>query len=1100
MSTASAPIASIMSATPDASATPPIQPAHPLGNTPIDEVLRSILDNLTTVTTGNQATRTQLTAPIQPLNRREVAGLLHRMLLAHQREYFTPTIPAAGVLSSANTLEFPMQYFFGLPLQSGVFINATLAQQRSHEAEPTAVHGSMIYLFVPQNPVFQHPTPPIDGPDHQGEPTATTTALVPTNTDMDIELEDRRTDPLTPPGLERNVHLPEVVDSDEDGLGSVDEQADDTHSAAAEEDMELKYPTPTPSPKQAALDFIRSTAFRTPSPISQEGSSMEWAVEDEGKTQDEAGEDLPSQVSDESAMSLSHGELHNNTHLVHRPPSQYGARKPQLILTRGRPMMRTLPTIPESSRKRSRSADGSETESLLDTNDTAQELTSALNYTFTQNSELNTQTSSPDVMPAFKRSRPDDLLEGQSSPTSVSRFTDTGFQQTGLEKGITGQRELEQTPETVEERTVNPADLNCSPNITVSVETTVTQTCKPLPPPTNIDLPHTLTPMQTDHLVEDTQGTSEEWSRYLQFMLQDEDLSKLRAELTGMLEHLEVPEWTTSSPFPTRTATPALSETDIPLSTTHSTSSEESLLFSKPSNPNSPVLHAEGIEASGPVVPQETSAPETSLETETQDKDTDQNEEQSPPDTQSTKEDDDSEMPGLESQSASADGEDEESTSTSEYSSPEPLPAPHRTPTIDPRIDFAKVNRHAYMMFNILLKLKDSHPGQSFVEVQTDCPDIWGFNDAYSTFILPMGVPIPPTTRLPLFSAKPPVGHPLTRLVGGDWAQRAQVTFKYAGPVDNHPLQRFDNALVDELDTSYGVWFDDGDLEIARRITRLCTSMHKEQITPEMWDFEYQGTTYSAMQRSLRTVNGVVFPPGVELIRRTHKCASTMDPQTITTATESFPSGDVLKPQEYEAAFGSNPWVTHYASPYMNGRPNWMFNPWVPYITYLRKARMETKFIIQSVAQYLLKSNIAKGTVDHNMQVLTADTRHYFYFHCHIFRYLDPEKVQLLELHQEMFFSMKKKTSFSTTLPAYLRLWDKDVLPMPFDIFVKAAYTANILCHPFFTTNYWSQISTTMGMASADLLFGVRKIGDMGFATEALCEHQSQTNMTVFKA
>ncbi|KAF4608086.1 hypothetical protein EYR40_000430 [Pleurotus pulmonarius] len=804
MSTASAPIASIMSATPDASATPPIQPAHPLGNTPIDEVLRSILDNLTAVTTGNQATRTQLTAPIQPLNRREVAGLLHRMLLAHQREYFTPTIPAAGVLSSANTLEFPMQYLFGLPLQSGIFINATLAQQGSHEAKPTAVHGSMIYLFVPQNPVFQHPTPPIDGPDHQGEPTATTTALVPTNTDMDIELEDRRTDPLTPPGLERNVRLPEVVDSDEDGLGSVDEQADDTHSAAAEEDMELKYPTPTPSPKQAALDFIRSTAFRTPSPVSQEGSSMEWAVEDEGKTQDEAGEDLPSQVPDESATSLSHGELHNNTHLVHRPPSQY--------------------------------------------------------------------------------------------------------------------------------------------------------------------------------------------------------------------EHLEVPQWTTSSPFPTRTATPALSGTDIPLSTTHSTSSEESLLFSKPSNPNSPVLHAEGIEASGPVVPQETSAPETSLETETQDKDTDQNEEQSPPDTQSTKEDDDSEMPGLESQSASADGEDEESTSTSEYSSPEPLPAPHRTPTIDPRIDFAKVNCHAYMMFNILLKLKDSHPGQSFVEVQTDCPDIWGFNDAYSTFILPMGVPIPPTTRLPLFSAKPPVGHPLTRLVGGDWAQRAQVTFKYAGPVDNHPLQRFDNALVDELDTSYGVWFDDGDLEIARRITRLCTSMHKEQITPEMWDFEYQGTTYSAMQS--QTLPKALWITTCKFSQQTH------DTTSIFTA--------------------------------------------IFFATLTLKWYCFTKGFKQ----------IANTSIT---EILV-------------------QKVQLLELHQEMFFSMKKKTSFSTTLPAYLRLWDKDVLPMPFDIFVKAAYTANILCHPFFTTNYWSQISTTMGMASADLLFGARKIGDMGFATEALCEHQSQTNMTVFKA
>ncbi|KAF4574597.1 hypothetical protein EYR36_005945 [Pleurotus pulmonarius] len=200
MSTASAPTALVMSATPDASATPSISPAHPLGNTPIDEVLCSILDNLTAVTTGNQATHTQLTAPIQPLNHCEVAGLLHQMLLAYQREYFTPIIPAAGVLLLANALEFPMQYFFGLPLQSGVFINATLAQQHSHEAEPTAIHGSMIYIFVPQNPVLQHP--------------------------------------------KRNTRLPEVVDPDKDGLGSDEEQLDDTHSVAAEEDMKLKYLMP----------------------------------------------------------------------------------------------------------------------------------------------------------------------------------------------------------------------------------------------------------------------------------------------------------------------------------------------------------------------------------------------------------------------------------------------------------------------------------------------------------------------------------------------------------------------------------------------------------------------------------------------------------------------------------------------------------------------------------------------------------------------------------------------------------------------------------------------------------------------------------------
>lgn len=213
--------------------------------------------------------------------------------------------------------------------------------------------------------------------------------------------------------------------------------------------------------------------------------------------------------------------------------------------------------------------------------------------------------------------------------------------------------------------------------------------------------------------------------------------------------------------------------------------------------------------------------------------------------------------------------------------------------------------------------------------------------------------------------------------------------------MDNHPPQTYDNAYTDELDDSYGVWKNDGDLKISQRIIRLCTLVHQEILTPEMWDFEHHGTTYETMQESLRTVHNQVLPAGVHLMRRTHRCSTTMDPQIINPQVEPFPSGDILKPKEYEAAFGRNPWVTHFSSPYSYGRPNWMFNPWVPYITYLRKARMEIKFILQSIAQYLLKSPTARGTLESFS--LPADTQHYFYFHCYIFRFLDPDVVLLFQ-------------------------------------------------------------------------------------------------------
>ncbi|KAF9494824.1 hypothetical protein BDN71DRAFT_1431453 [Pleurotus eryngii] len=1028
------------------------------------------------------------------------------MLQAHQQEYFNPTTPASSVILSPNALEFPLQQFFGLCLHSGMFFNTTLAQQHTPDAEPTAIHGSLIYMPVPQHPLIYQPIvqklayadqeisgTPTDGPDHQEEPTASLSDSVIMQYTTGINSEDRCIDLLMPPGLVRQIPLPEVMGS-ADSSGSEAQEQLPGDAGLVEEEMELQYP----SPKQDALNFIHTTAFRSPSPTSETISTMDWAQEEaisETQTAHSTIENSNLHVPAVSLTVLSPHELNENKHLIHGPPTQYGARKPYILLTRGWPIMRTLSPVKECSLKHSQSAE-SELESISNPNEAAEELSSALNYAFTQNAQVNSSAqSSLDAMPALKWSCPDDFSEGQSSSLSVSHLADTGLQPTGVaERGTMESRDLEQGHEARENMAVNPANLvyNHSPNITVFVETTVTQSFKTLTQPP-IDLPETptlpckaltQTPMNLPEISaltnEDlaphgTQGHPPEWSRYLQSMLFDETLLQVHSELTDMLGQRETPEWTTASPFPTRVPTPSLSETSISLSTTHSASSEESLLFTKPSASESPVIHVKGIEASGPLASSQSLNQEIPLGAGMEDYQAD-DEKIAPPETQdSDKDEEDSEMPDLISEATSEDIADESSTSSSEYSPPGcpnalPIAPPILVPRLDPRVDFAKANWHAHTMFNILLKLGDSHPSQSFVEVQTDCPDIWGFNDADGTIIIPAGAPLPPTTLLPIFSTKPPVGHPLTWLVGGDWTQQARVSFKYTGPVDNQPPQSYDNAYTDELDNSYGVWKNDGDLEISQHIIWLCTSVHQEILTPEMWDFEHHGTTYETMQESLRTIHNQVLPTGVHLMRKTHRCSTMMDPQIINPQVEPFPSGDILKPEEYEAAFGRNPWVTHFSSPFSYGKPNWMFNPWLPYITYLHKARMETKFILQVFKQIANTS----WSWTHKL------------------------KTQHLALHPRMFFSMMKKMDFSIKHLTFLQLWDRVALLMPSVIFASVHSITKALYAHYWFTKCWNQTSILMEMVSAGLWYGVKKIGETEFTTKELYDCRFLFNSIVF--
>lgn len=161
-----------------------------------------------------------------------------------------------------------------------------------------------------------------------------------------------------------------------------------------------------------------------------------------------------------------------------------------------------------------------------------------------------------------------------------------------------------------------------------------------------------------------------------------------------------------------------------------------------------------------------------------------------------------------------------------------------RTKTQDPTTHFFphQLPDHQYRKLAAVFSTPhDLFPRRSMIEIVTDRPDPWDYNDATSTIVQAIGIPLERTTCTAQFTQKPPPDHLFWR---NDHTRfdRIRTWTRYNGYFDNHPLLVVQNALTplhdDHLD-----WLDDGDQDLAQVVVDLCEAARQGIIKPGHWDF-----------------------------------------------------------------------------------------------------------------------------------------------------------------------------------------------------------------------------------------------------------------------
>ncbi|KAF4563949.1 hypothetical protein EYR36_003195 [Pleurotus pulmonarius] len=129
----------------------------------------------------------------------------------------------------------------------------------------------------------------------------------------------------------------------------------------------------------------------------------------------------------------------------------------------------------------------------------------------------------------------------------------------------------------------------------------------------------------------------------------------------------------------------------------------------------------------------------------------------------------------------------------------------------------------------------DLFPRRTMIEIVTDRPDPWDYNDATSTIVQPIGVPLERTICTAQFTREPPPDHPFWR-DNHTRFDRIRTWTRYNGYFDNHPLLVVRNALT-PLHDDHLEWLDDGDQDLAQVVVDLCEAARQGIIKPGHWDF-----------------------------------------------------------------------------------------------------------------------------------------------------------------------------------------------------------------------------------------------------------------------
>ena len=244
----------------------------------------------------------------------------------------------------------------------------------------------------------------------------------------------------------------------------------------------------------------------------------------------------------------------------------------------------------------------------------------------------------------------------------------------------------------------------------------------------------------------------------------------------------------------------------------------------------------------------------------------------------------------------------------------------------------------------------------------------------------------------------PPNGHPL-------WCDKFDHV-KHSHPVfdfdensgiDLHPLPLNTTRPTFYITDSTEEHFTFGSLE--EPFIVMCMLFDRNIVTSEDWQKYPTNTLTLAIRKQLdeeymrwrgdrhgKTYNpqAIDYPPGI--------------PQNFFTRID-HPSQwncQELGPSEIGSWYDS-----HYSHPFENDNDRIAYNPWNPKILVLRKARIYAEEGMRRLAQFMVLPQI-REFVDNFPK--GNPTTHYFYHHCHIFRYieaLNPHLIQTLGFNAE---------------------------------------------------------------------------------------------------
>jgi hypothetical protein len=305
-----------------------------------------------------------------------------------------------------------------------------------------------------------------------------------------------------------------------------------------------------------------------------------------------------------------------------------------------------------------------------------------------------------------------------------------------------------------------------------------------------------------------------------------------------------------------------------------------------------------------------------------------------------------------------------------------------------------------YLVPNLLPTADDKRV--RYYEVHAIEDDLNNYNDAKSTRLRQHDVeanrPVPP--GLPVMI--PPAGISVIPIIPDDYPTRLHTETIYHGIYDNHPPRYREMDLIHSNDAAYHSLQGSDEHAIAKEFQMaMAEMMVAEAVYPDdpaylrAKDRIRRGTDFERQRPRLRP------PSPLQSLRLTSFENNASQLQAIPEQDEirnniseflgmEEDGQEEVSVKEEEDDDYDEDIALSYWTPHMAHAPTMRRNQWVPNIDTLRCIRRHINTGIRFIARMLLTLEW-RNRIDRHK----GDTRHYFYRHCHIFRYLQ-EHGQLL--------------------------------------------------------------------------------------------------------